>query len=395
MELWTDYEGRTINDFPLKKLLRPEGRSAFYSTSTGTGEPTVIRLIESHFDEDEILARWRGVEALGHPNVLKLEHFGQIVLDDTNVLYAVMEPVEANLAEVVGSYRLTVSDVRQLASSLASALDALHTHGFVHEHIEPENVFAVGEVVKLRSDCIREAPEGEDGRQAKRRDVHDLAVLLLVALTQEHTLEAASRFSLPSPLDEIVSKGMSGEWGLAEIMYALETPVQPRNLHPRPAPSASATYAPSANGTSAPANGASAPSANGKSVPAPADPAPISPRPAAKSSTPSLPFPEPTVSGAAKLSALGDDAPPLRIRLMLRERFDDLRDRLGDGDLATRWMVAAAGLVFILIFWIGFHLAHRHPANQGAASANSSPALASSAPAQAGVAPRSSIPRPA
>ena len=80
---------------------------------------------------------------------------------------------------------------------------------------------------------------------------------------------------------------------------------------------------------------------------------------------------------------------------MLRERFDDLRDRLGDGDLATRWMVAAAGLVFILIFWIGFHLAHRHPANQGAASANSSPALASSAPAQAGVAPRSSIPRPA
>jgi len=209
MELWTDYEGRTIDDFPLKKLLRPEGRSAFYATSTGKGDPTVIRLIESHFDEDEILARWRGVEALGHPNVLKLEHFGQIVIDDTTVLYAVMEPVEANLDEVVASHRVAVSDVRQLASSLASALDALHTHGFVHEHIEPENVFAVGEVVKLRSDCIREAPEGEDGRRAKRRDVHDLAVLLLVALTQERTLEAASRFSLPAPLDEIVSKGMS------------------------------------------------------------------------------------------------------------------------------------------------------------------------------------------
>src|ERR1700709_1366963 len=65
MELWTEYEGRTIDGaFPLKKLLLPEGRSAFFSTSNGKGVPTVIRLIASHFDEEEILARWRGVEAL-------------------------------------------------------------------------------------------------------------------------------------------------------------------------------------------------------------------------------------------------------------------------------------------------------------------------------------------
>ena len=68
MELWTEYEGRTIDGaFPLTKLLRPEGRSAFFSTSNGTGLPTVIRLIEPHFDEDEILARWRGVGSAGPP----------------------------------------------------------------------------------------------------------------------------------------------------------------------------------------------------------------------------------------------------------------------------------------------------------------------------------------
>src|ERR1700733_9169365 len=104
MELWNEYEGRTIDGlFPLTKLLRPEGRSAFFSTSNGTGVPTVIRLIESHFDDEEILAPWRGVAALDPPNILKLDGFGQVILDDTSLVYAVMEPVDANLGDVVGS----------------------------------------------------------------------------------------------------------------------------------------------------------------------------------------------------------------------------------------------------------------------------------------------------
>jgi hypothetical protein len=202
--------------------LLPEGRSAFFSTSNGKGVPTVIRLIASHFDEEEILARWRGVEALGHPNILKIEQYGQLVLDDTTVVYAVFEPVDANLAEVIAGQRLTVAEATQLVSSLASALDVLHMHGFVHEHVEPANVFAVGEVVKLRGDCIRETPEGESGLEAKRRDVHDLAVVLLRALTQAETLEAATRVRpLPAPFDEIVRNGLSGAWGLGQITAAL------------------------------------------------------------------------------------------------------------------------------------------------------------------------------
>ena len=78
MQLWTDYEGVTIDGaFPLQKLLMPEGRSAFFSTAGPNDEPTVVRLI-------------------------------------------------------------------------VAALDVLHTHGFIHEHIEPRNVFAVSGVVKLR-----------------------------------------------------------------------------------------------------------------------------------------------------------------------------------------------------------------------------------------------------
>src|SRR5271170_1729603 len=243
MELWTEYEGRTIEGgFRLTKLIRPEGRRAFFSTSNGTGIPTVIRLIESHFDDDEILARWRGVQALDHVNLVKLKSFGQVTVDETSLVYAVMEPVEANLGEILAERRLTVLETKQVATSLVAALEALHSNGFVHEHVEAAHVLAVGEEIKLRSDCIRETPEGEEGSELKRWDVYDLSVVLLQALTQHKTLEDAEReLPLPEPFDEIVRKGMSGEWGLREIASALNPglnapPVAPPVARPVVAP---------------------------------------------------------------------------------------------------------------------------------------------------------------
>jgi hypothetical protein len=223
MELWTEYEGRTIDGaFPLTKLIRPEGRSAFFSTSDGVGGPTVIRLIESHFDDEEILVRWRGIQVLNHPNLVKLIQFGRVTLDETALVYAVMEPVDANMGEILAERRLTTQETTQIATNLLTALEALHSNGFVHEHIEPANVLAVGESIKLRSDCIRETPEGQEGRDLKSRDVRDYSVVLLQALTQKKTLEEAKRyFPLSAPFHEIVTKGMSGEWGLAEIHAAL------------------------------------------------------------------------------------------------------------------------------------------------------------------------------
>jgi hypothetical protein len=219
MDLWTEYEGRTIDGaFPLLKLIRPEGRSAFFSTPNGTGRPTAIRLIESHFDGDEIVGRWQAVTALNHPNLVKLKKFGHVVVDETPLVYTVMETADGNLAEILQERCLTEEETREVATSVLAALEALHANGFVHEHVEPGNVMAVGESIKLRSDCIREAPEGDEGQTLKQRDVHDYAVVLLESLTQRKTLESA----LPAPFYEIVRKGMNGDWGLAQIAGALK-----------------------------------------------------------------------------------------------------------------------------------------------------------------------------
>jgi len=352
MELWTEYEGRTIDDvFPLTKLLRPQGRSAFFLTSNGTGVPRVIRLVEPHFDEDEILARWRAVVALNHPNLLKLEKFGQVVFDGAPLLYAVMEPVDANLADVLVDQRLTLPDARQLASSLNLALKVLHSNGFIHEHVDPTNVYAVGEVVKLRSDCIRECPEGREGVELKKRDLDDFAVVLLQSLTQQRTLEAAAReFPLPMPFDSIVRKTMRGEWGGAEITAALElSPV------PQPAPTA---------------------------APAPA--------PAASISLPASPSSKPS---SVELT------PPEGSRSNLVDEKVEEHSRTGMGAKS----ILAIGLAIVLGLWLAWHFfssrpanpASKHPASSSPVQAADNRVPASTAPPTAPAAVPDTSPKPA
>lgn len=225
MGLWTEFEGVTVDhSFALTKLVQTEGRSAFFTTRNANGESVLIRIIECHFDEDEILARWRGVQSLGHPNFLRIDRFGkfQIEPDDITAVYAVFEHVDANLGEVLERGHLSSADAVEIGLCVAWALETLHANGFVHEHVEAGNIYAVTEKVKLRSDCIRETPEGEAGAEARRRDVRDLAVLLTeVLLGRNRGLSAARQGLLPAPFDEIVRNGMTGFWGLAEIKTAL------------------------------------------------------------------------------------------------------------------------------------------------------------------------------
>ncbi|MEO8736368.1 MAG: protein kinase [Edaphobacter sp.] len=253
MHLWIEYEGRIVADqFPLVKLLQPEGRSAFFSTTSSTGTIAVIRLIEAHFDEPEILARWTAVSRIDQPTLVKLSKFGQTTLDETALLYVVMEPADATLADILQNRPLSTKEAVDVATSLVPALEALHARNLVHEHIEAANVLAIGEVVKLRSDCIREAPEGpeanESNAEAKARDVRDLALLLLQTITQQRKLPAGA--TLPAPFQEIVTNGISGAWGLPQISASLAIPSAPKQriplapAPPAPAATQSKTYTP-------------------------------------------------------------------------------------------------------------------------------------------------------
>ena len=315
---------------------------------------------------------------LNHPNFLKFERFGQTELDGRPVVYAVFEKVDGNLAEVLDQGSLPVEDVAQLASSLVAALEVLHTHGFIHEHVEPRNIFAIGNVVKLRGDCVREAPEGEEGRAAKQRDVHDLATVLLQGLTQRTSVEGVPASALPAPFGAIIRNGLDGTWGLDDIRAALG-----RQFGSNQAPAVNAAAVNAAAVNAAPATTAVVEQNVAKVAAKP----PV--RPEAQ-----LPLPlrkQEQAAGLAGASARKDNG----------SREDGWKDVLS-GSLRSSWIGAGViALILILCTWFVVHTwnAHRHNVPQGAVvsqpAAPSAGARFPTSPARAPLAansPRVSLP---
>ena len=226
MHLWTEYEGRTIaGAYPLRKLLRSEGRNGFFATSNSTGDSAVIRLTEAHFDEEEVMKRWRQVADLHQDNLIGIEGVGKTTLDGVALTYALMERNDANLDDVLKERPLTAAETIEVAKSVAAALSALHESGLVHEHIEPVNVLAVGDLVKLRSDCVRECvadgefTSAEACQDLRRRDIHDYGTLLLRCLTLETEWTPTQR--LPEPLNRVIPGALDGSWTLEKIASVL------------------------------------------------------------------------------------------------------------------------------------------------------------------------------
>ncbi len=232
MNLWTEYEGRTVaGDYYLETLLRSEGRSAFFKTHGKAEQNAVIRLTEAHFDEDEMLKRWRQVAAVDQGNLIEIRTVGQTTFDGVALTYALLEPSDASLAEVLHERPLTNAETLQVAKAVVSALTALHNNGLVHEHIEPANVLAVDETVKLRSDCVRpcvvdmEFSTAEDCAALRKRDVHDLGVLLLQCLSL--VKEWRPTMVLAAPFNQLIPGAIDGTWNLERMALVLDPPARP------------------------------------------------------------------------------------------------------------------------------------------------------------------------
>lgn len=234
MQLWTEYEGRKIAEtYTLGKLLRSEGRNGFFSTADTAGQAAVIRLTEAHYDEDELLKRWQQVSDMHQSNLIGIERFGQTNFEGIAITYALMEANDANLGDVLQERPLTVTETTEVARAVHSALAALHARGLVHEHIEPVNVLAVGEAVKLRSDCVRECvadtefntPEG--CAALRRRDIHDFGLLLLQCLTLEKRYNPG--LNLPDIFRRLIPHMLDGTWSLEQVGQLLTPPAAAPN----------------------------------------------------------------------------------------------------------------------------------------------------------------------
>jgi len=228
-EAWKQWQGQVVDGkFPLRQYLGGSEYSAVFLTERG--EPTqkaAIKFIQVDEAEAELqLSRWKRAAQLSHPHLLRVFDSGRCRLGDFDLLYAVMEYVEENLAQFLPQRPLTPAEARDVLTPALDALAYLHAEGLVHGHVRPSNIMAIDDCLKLSSDAISsiaehsesseastesgrggvptglrnqtpyDAPEAADGNISPAADIWSLGMTLVEMLTQR--LPVVEADTLPS-----------------------------------------------------------------------------------------------------------------------------------------------------------------------------------------------------
>ncbi len=234
-EGWTkDWERRIVNGvYPLRRFLGQSDHSVVFLTDHKAQNivRAAIKILPLNPARAEAqLTHWRSAAALSHPHLIRLLDSGRCQLGGHEFLFVVMEYAEQNLAQLLPSRALTVREVSDLLPSTLDALAYLHDQDLVQGGLKPSNFLVVHDQLKLASDTIRPAADGQpaaDGRPAGERasdvgvsslydppeaksggmsaagDIWGLGITLVEALTQtvpEWSGDSAESVALPPDL---------------------------------------------------------------------------------------------------------------------------------------------------------------------------------------------------
>jgi len=247
-EAWKQWEGEVVNEeFQLLRYLGGSEHSAVFLTKRADREPqeAAIKLILPNAANPELqLSWWELAAKLSHPHLLRLFQLGRCQMHGTELLYAVSEYAEESLEKILPYRPLTPAETQDMLQSVLDGLAYIHAKGFVHGHVRPANIMAVGDQIKLSSDglcgagessrvlgtpSIYAAPEiANGGGISPASDIWSLGMTLVEALTQhpparERTEQAELVLPerLPGPFFDIASHCLRRDpqrrWTIAEI----------------------------------------------------------------------------------------------------------------------------------------------------------------------------------
>lgn len=217
--LWGDLEGSELEDrWLLGRLVRPEGRTAWFEAIGPDGVPVMLSITEALNDEDELLMRLRAASEIRHRNVVTIRDAVISHLEDTPVVVAAMEMTEENLGDALRERLLSGAEGRQVFDAVLAALTVIHARGMVHRHVEASNVLAMNDVIKLRSDCLSKL-SGSAFTIAAADDVRWTARMVTHAVTgrfpsgeNDPVLQL-----LPETMARAVRRALSGIAGAPEV----------------------------------------------------------------------------------------------------------------------------------------------------------------------------------
>lgn len=253
-ETWRRWEGRTVDGkFPLQSYLGGSDHSAVFLTlfqgGSGDSERAAIKLIAADgANAKKQLLRWESARDLSHPNLIRILAAGRGKLDGTKLLYVVEEYAEENLSQILPERALTAEETRGMLPPILQALQFLQDKGFAHGHIQPSNILAIGDQVKLSSDALGvlgerrigerpasayDPPAAATGTISTSDDVWQLGMTLIEVLTQRLPGWDRTRSSgpevptaVPEPFREIARHCLQSDvekrWTIVEISDGLE-----------------------------------------------------------------------------------------------------------------------------------------------------------------------------
>ena len=259
------WEGQTVGGgFALQQYLGGTANSSVFLTERDE-KRAAIKLIAA--DPENTAARLeqlRQVATLSHENLLPLYESGVCKIGDAALIYAVMECADENLGEILPQRALAPGEVGEMLPPVLDALAYLHRKGFVHGHLRPANIFAVGDRVKISSDDVRgagqarttpseyDAPETASGGHSAAADAWSVGVTLVQALTQQPptwdprgTDDPTVPREVPQPFFDIARNCLRRDalrrWTIANISARLRPDyrapkAEAAPVSPRPAP---------------------------------------------------------------------------------------------------------------------------------------------------------------
>ena len=148
--------------YRLEECVAADGAAACFLTSFGPHRQRVLlKLVpEDPPAAERQLERWRRAALLSHPNLLALVDCGRVGAPsrptDGSFLYAVFEYPDDSLAGALERHPLAEEEARGVFQSVSGALRYIHSQALVHGAVDAGHIVAVGDLVKLTSDTIRE-----------------------------------------------------------------------------------------------------------------------------------------------------------------------------------------------------------------------------------------------
>jgi TonB family protein len=253
-ESWKRSEGRLVAEkFQLLRYLAGSDVSAVFLTSIQTAgsnsnEAAIKLIYATAADAEKQLSLWASAGELSHPNLIRVFAAGRCEMDGMQLLYVVEEYAEENLSQVLPDRALTPEEVRGMLPPILEALQYLHGKGFAHGHLQPSNILASGDQVKLSSDALvplgekslraraanpYDPPEVKTGTIAAASDVWQFGMTLIEVLTQH--LPAWDRArpgsleiprSVPEPFREVTKHclqvDVAKRWTISQILDSFD-----------------------------------------------------------------------------------------------------------------------------------------------------------------------------